>query len=102
MRPSLHSLQIASILLSAVSTATFAQQPVAPRLRTGFNAIREGDLRSNLNFIAGDGLEGRMSLQPGDDAAAEWVASEFAKAGLHPAATDASGKPSFLKPVPPT
>src|ERR1700687_2208501 len=77
MRPSLHSLQIASILLSAVSTATFAQQPVSPRLRTGLNAIREGDLRSNLNFIAGDALEGRMSLQPGDDAAAEWVASEF-------------------------
>ena len=41
-----------------------------------------------------------MSLQPGDDAAAEWVASEFAKAGLQPAATDASGKPSFLQPVP--
>ena len=73
---------------------------MAPRLQTGFNAIRESDLRSNLTFIAGDGLEGRMSLQPGDDAAAEWVAAEFAKAGLEPAATDASGKPSFLQPVP--
>src|SRR5260370_2745896 len=41
-----------------------------------------------------------MSLQPGDDAAAEWVVSEFAKAGLQPAATDSSGKPSFLQPVP--
>jgi hypothetical protein len=100
MRPSLRSLQIAYLLLSATSTATFAQQPVAPRLQTGFNAIREGDLRSNLTFIAGDGLEGRMSLQPGDDAAAEWVASEFGKAGLQPAATDASGKPSFMEPVP--
>ncbi len=100
MRPSLRSLQIAYLLLSATSTTTFAQQPVAPRLQTGFNAIREGDLRSNLTFIAGDGLEGRMSLQPGDDAAAEWVASEFAKAGLQPAATDVSGKPSFLEPVP--
>src|SRR6266702_4771777 len=100
MRPSLRSLQIAYLLLSSVSTAAFAQQPVAPRLQTGFNAIREGDLRSNLTFIAGDGLEGRMSLQPGDDAAAEWVASEFAKAGLEPAAAEASGKPSFLEPVP--
>ena len=41
-----------------------------------------------------------MSLSPGDDAAAEWVAAEFAKCGLRPAATDASGKPSFLQPVP--
>src|SRR5216684_5089925 len=100
MRPSLRSLQIASLLLFSVSIATFAQQPVVPRLQAGFNAIREGDLRSNLTFIAGDGLEGRMSLQPGDDAAAEWVVSEFAKAGLQPAATDSSGKPSFLQPVP--
>jgi Peptidase family M28/PA domain len=77
-----------------------AQLPVAPRLQKGFNAIEEHDLRSNLTFIAGDGLEGRMSLQPGDDAAAEWVTSEFAKAGLEPAAAEASGKPSFLQAVP--
>src|SRR5882757_10293513 len=99
MRP-LRSLQILSFLFSAVSTALVAQSPIAPRLQTGFNAIQEGDLRSNLTFIAGDGLAGRMSLQPGDDAAAEWVAAEFAKAGLEPAATDASGKPSFLQAVP--
>jgi hypothetical protein len=92
--------RILPVLLSAYTAALIAQQPVAPRLQTGFNAIRESDLRSNLTFIAGDGLEGRMSLQPGDDAAAEWVAAEFAKAGLQPAATDASGKPSFLQPVP--
>jgi hypothetical protein len=106
MRPSLRflhslrSLRILSLLLSAFSTALVAQLPVAPRLQTGFNAIHESDLRSNLTFIAGDGLEGRMSLQPGDDAAAEWVVSEFAKAGLQPAATDASGKLSFLQAVP--
>jgi hypothetical protein len=100
MRPSSHSLQILPILFSAICTTLHAQPPVAPSLQTGFNAIRESDLRSNLTFIAGDGLAGRMSLQPGDDAAAEWVVSEFAKAGLQPAATDASGKPSFLQPVP--
>ena len=100
MRPSLCSLQILSIMLSAFSTSLVAQLPVAPRVQTGFNAISESDLRSNLTFIAGDGLAGRMSLQPGDDAAAEWVVSEFIKAGLRPAATDASGKPSFLQPVP--
>jgi hypothetical protein len=94
------SLPILPVLLSSCSITLLAQQPVLPRLKTGFNAIRESDLRSNLTFIAGDGLEGRMSLQPGDEAAAEWVASEFAKLGLQPVATDASGKPSFLQPVP--
>ncbi len=100
MRPSLRSLQILSIMLSTLSTGLVAQLPIAPRVKAGFNAISESDLRSNLTFIAGDGLAGRMSLQPGDDAAAEWVVSEFIKAGLRPAATDASGKPSFLQPVP--
>ena len=100
MRPSLRSIQILPILLSAFCTTLVAQPPISARLQTGFNAIRESDLRSNLTFIAGDGLAGRMSLQPGDDAAAEWVVSEFAKAGLQPAATDAPGKPSFLQPVP--
>jgi hypothetical protein len=94
------SLCILPLLLAAFSTALIAQSPVAPRLQTGFNAIRASDLRSNLTFVAGDGLEGRMSLQPGDEAAAEWVAAEFAKAGLEPAATDASGKLSFLQAVP--
>ncbi len=41
-----------------------------------------------------------MSLQPGDDAAAKWVADEFGKAGLKPVAKDASGKASFLQGVP--
>jgi len=100
MRPSLRSLQILPILLYALCTSLHAQPPVPTGLQPGFNAIRESDLRSNLTFIAGDGLAGRMSLQPGDDAAAEWVVSEFAKAGLQPAATDSSGKPSFLQSVP--
>src|SRR5215813_6052229 len=97
MRPSSCSLQILPILLSALCTTLHAQPAVPARLQTGFNAISESNLRSNLTFIAGDGLEGRMSLEPGDDAAAEWVVSEFAKAGLQPAATEASGKPSFLQ-----
>lgn len=87
-------------VVAAACVSSGAQQPVVPRLRTGFDAIRESNLRANLSFIAGDGLQGRMSLQPGDEAAAEWVAAEFAKAGLQPAAKDASGKPSFLQPVP--
>lgn len=93
-------LQMMILLLVFIRPDAHAQQPVAPRMRAGFEAIQEGSLRANLTFIAGNGLEGRMSLRPGDDAAAEWVAAEFAKSGLQPVATDASGKHSFLQPVP--
>jgi hypothetical protein len=93
----MRSLQMLGVFSSAFGGVLVAQMPVPARVQAGFQAIRESDLRSNLTFIAGDGLAGRMSLQPGDDAAAEWVVSEFAKAGLQPAATDASGKPSFLQ-----
>src|SRR5207237_1187296 len=43
---------------------------------------------------ASNALQGRMSLQPGDDVAIQWIASEFAKAGLQPAADG-----SYLQPV---
>ncbi len=61
----------------------------------GYNSIKESDLKAELTFLSSDALQGRMSLQPGDDTAIQWVASEFEKAGLKPAAGD-----SFLQPVP--
>ncbi len=87
--------------------ATGTAQAEAPKLAPipaaqapGYERIREVDLRADLTFIASDALLGRMSLQPGDDASVEWIAAEFAKAGLKPAATDARGQPSFLQRVP--
>ena len=59
--------------------------PVPARLVPGYETIREDTLRADLTFLASDALEGRMSLQPGDKTAVEWIASEFAKAGLEPA-----------------
>src|SRR5205823_2800693 len=71
-----------------------AQQPVPASLATRFNLIREDTLRADLTFLASDALEGRMSLQNGDAVAIQWIASEFAKAGLQPAENG-----SFLQPV---
>jgi hypothetical protein len=79
-----------------VSSIALAQRPpVSERIAQGFKTIIEADLRADLQFLASDGLEGRLSLQPGDDAAAAWVASEFAKAGLKPCVNG-----SFLQAVP--
>ena len=70
------------------------QQPMPASVATGFNLIREDTLRADLTFLASDALEGRMSLQNGDAVAIQWIASEFAKAGLQPAENG-----SFLQPV---
>ena len=64
--------------------------------RQGYQHLRLKDLKADLYFLGSDALQGRMSLQPGDEAAAQWVAAEFAKAGLEPAA----GGSSYLQPVP--
>jgi hypothetical protein len=58
--------------------------------RPGFQQLRAADLKADLYFLASDALHGRMSLQPGDDVATQWVAAEFAKAGLQPAASSSS------------
>src|SRR5215472_15337586 len=87
-------LVLACFTSLSVADCTQAQQPVPANLATGFNAVREDTLRADLTFLASDALQGRMSLQNGDEVAIQWIASEFAKAGLKPAANG-----SFLQPV---
>lgn len=94
MKTRMRLVVLAALLSAGIIYFAQAQQPVPAALATGFNAIRESTLRADLTFLASDALEGRMSLQPGDNVAIEWIASEFAKAGLQPAA-----KGSFLQPV---
>ncbi|HZU22948.1 MAG TPA: PA domain-containing protein, partial [Terriglobales bacterium] len=84
------------LLISLLATSCLAQAPaIPPRMAPGFQTIRERDLRADLTFLASDALEGRMSLQNGDRAAIEWIASEFAKDGLQPAFGQ-----SYLQPLP--
>jgi len=80
------------VFLVAISLA--AQTP-RERLEPGLNAIQAMKLRADLTFLASDALEGRMSLERGYEAAIQWIAAEFSKAGLRPAVGD-----SFLQPVP--
>jgi len=89
-------IKIMLIVALLLSAPLFAQAPTAvpARLSPGIATIREDTLRADLTFLASDALQGRMSLQPGDDVAIQWIASEFAKAGLWPGAEG-----SFLQPV---
>src|SRR6185312_4246371 len=88
-------LVVVCTLLLAVSF-TVAQQPQVPqRIAAGYRTIREADLKADLNFLASDSTQGRLSLTNGDQVAIDWIASEFAKAGLKPAFDG-----SYLQPVP--
>src|SRR5438128_6189274 len=83
-------------LICAVATVPApAATDVDPRIAPGLEVIQIRDLRADLTFLASDVLEGRMSLAPGSEVAIQFIAAEFAKAGLTPA----SGG-SFLQPVP--
>jgi hypothetical protein len=92
---------LAAFTLTAQSLCAIAAPsgvPVAER--PGFEHLRLVDLKADLYFLASDALQGRMSLQAGDEAATQWVAAEFAKAGLQPAALDAAGRASYFQAVP--
>src|SRR5262245_31268136 len=85
-----HSLLSAVCLLLPLFLYVMAlsQSGVDPKVATGFNAIREKNLRADLTFLASDALEGRMSLQRGSEVAINFIAAEFAKAGLKPLTGD--------------
>src|SRR5207344_1702767 len=60
-----------------------------------FNSIEAVRLKADLTFLSSDALEGRRSLERGSEVAIQWIASEFAKAGLKPLVGG-----SYLQPVP--
>lgn len=89
-----------AIFLAAIAIypSLFAQKaPIPADEGKGFATLNEASLRADLSYIASDKLAGRMSLQPGDDEAIQWVADQFAKAGLKPAAIGPDGRPSYLQ-----
>jgi hypothetical protein len=82
-----------TLCLIFAATLVCAQPP--ERLAAGYDSIRPARLKADLTFLSSDALDGRLSLARGSEVAIQWIAGEFAKAGLKPAAGD-----SFLQPVP--
>lgn len=82
-----------TLFLAFAATLVWAQPPA--RLRTGYDSIQVARLKADLTFLSSDALDGRRSLERGSEVAIQWIASEFAKAGLKPLAGD-----SYLQPVP--
>ena len=76
----------AAILLALLATG--ADQPLQPDQRVVIDHISPNSLRGNLSFLASDLLEGRATPSRGLDLAAEYIASQFRRAGLEPAGDD--------------
>jgi hypothetical protein len=74
-------MRLAGLLL--VSVFAFAQS---------IDTVR---IKADLTFLSSDALEGRRSLERGSDVAIQWIASQFAIAGLKTLVGD-----SYLQPVP--
>src|SRR5450631_3967019 len=77
-----------------IASLACAQQ-TRSRIAGGFDSIQAARLKADLTFLSSDALEGRRSLERGSEVAIQWIATEFAKAGLKPLVGD-----SYLQPVP--
>ncbi|HEY3790157.1 MAG TPA: M28 family peptidase, partial [Urbifossiella sp.] len=71
-----------------LAVAIFAAGP--PAEQAAIDRISADSLRTDLTFIASDELEGRNTPSPGLDRAADYIAEQFRRAGLTPAAPDHS------------
>ncbi len=69
--------------------ASRAGEMAAPQ-QAAIDRISADSMRGNLSFLASDALEGRGTPSNGLDVAAEFIASQFRRAGLEPAGKDGS------------
>lgn len=62
--------------------------------------VAERNIRAEMNFLAGDAMQGRGSGTIFERIAAEYVGSQFMQFGLEPAGEkDAAGNPTFVQTV---
>ncbi|MCU1261465.1 MAG: putative aminopeptidase [Bryobacterales bacterium] len=65
-------------------TAVVCLAAVDPQEQAALDRISAADMRGNLSFLSSDALEGRDTPSRGLDIAAEFIASQFRRAGLEP------------------
>ena len=101
--PRPHRLALALSIAVALANPALAADPAAavtgaglpPVVATAAAGIDAEHIRSHVRFLSSDLLEGRGTGSRGGDIAAEYIASQFALAGLKPAGDDGS----FLQKV---
>ena len=71
----------------AIGAAAAIAQPAALHERIAAR-LRPNDLKADVSFLASDALEGRGTPSAGLNLAAEYIASQFRRAGLEPIGDD--------------
>lgn len=88
-------------LLFGVSLSAQTPPALAPETRDVLDHVSANSLRGNLSFLSSDLLEGRDTPSRGLDLAAEFIASQFRRAGLEPVGDDGyfqSARWRYLEP----
>jgi Zn-dependent M28 family amino/carboxypeptidase len=75
-------------LVACCASCLLAAPPLTPDQQSIKEHITENSLRGHVSFLASDALEGRATPSPGQEIAAEYIASQFRRAGLDPAGDD--------------
>jgi Zn-dependent M28 family amino/carboxypeptidase len=90
----------AVILIASSALALNAKKPVSNDLpasvKTAMAAVSPDNIRAHVKFLSSDLLEGRGTGQRGGDVAGEYIATQFALAGLKPAGDNGT----FMQRVP--
>jgi hypothetical protein len=73
-------------IIAAVSLFPFVLAAQTPQQIAGH--LTADALKADVSFLASDALQGRGTPSPGLDIAAEFIASQFRRAGLEPAGDD--------------
>lgn len=81
------SRRLISALALSITTQAFAQGDlnITPAIEAALDRISAESMEKHLTYLASDELGGRDTPSPGLDLAAEYIAEQFAKAGLEPA-----------------
>lgn len=75
-----------NLAAAALAIAAAAAQPALPERLAAH--LRANDLKADVSFLASDALEGRGTPSRGLNIAAEYIASQFRRAGLEPVGDD--------------
>jgi hypothetical protein len=81
-------MRILRPLSAALCACCLLQAALTSSEQQLIDSITPAELRAHVSFLAADALEGRDTPSKGLDVAAEYIASEFRRAGLEPAGDD--------------